>query len=377
MFNFIAPQQYSNVYTFIMCTLSFIMAFYRAPSPNNSKLIVSYKPFSQGFAWFLLISTIFFIGWRPVSGWFGDMTLYSHIYENFYGDWTYDNERGEYLFYWFGEMCKQSGLSVNNYFLIIATVYFGLMAATCWRLMRRDLLLALIFCFVSFSCFAYGTNGVRNGMACSIAMFALTFMTSSIIERIIAVILMFAAYEIHKTTALPSICAIIAFYLIKDPKYAIGFWVASIFISFLAGSFITDFFVSLGFDDRLEQYSNTIENNEIQLTLDPISGFRMDFLIYSAAPIIMAWYVTVKRNFKDHMYNIFVITYILSNAFWVIVIRSSFSNRFAYLSWFLYPIVIAYPLLRMNIWEDQDRKTAMILLAYSGFTFFMNFVYYA
>ena len=58
------------------------------------------------------------------------------------------------------------------------------------------------------------------------------------------------------------------------------------------------------------------------------------------------------------------------------VIRSSFSNRFAYLSWFIYPVVMAYPLLRMNIWKDQDRKTALILFFYSGFTFFMFFVYY-
>ena len=94
-------------------------------------------------------------------------------------------------------------------------------------------------------------------------------------------------------------------------------------------------------------------------------------------PIIMAWFVTMKRNFQDKTYHIIATTYILANAFWVMVIRSEQSNRFAYLSWFLYPLVIAYPLLRMNIWEDQDRKTAMILLAYSGFTFFMNFVYYA
>jgi hypothetical protein len=58
------------------------------------------------------------------------------------------------------------------------------------------------------------------------------------------------------------------------------------------------------------------------------------------------------------------------------VVRAAFSNRFAYLSWFLYPIVFTYPLFRMNIWKDQDRKTALILFAYSGFTFFMFFVYY-
>ena len=53
------------------------------------------------------------------------------------------------------------------------------------------------------------------------------------------------------------------------------------------------------------------------------------------------------------------------------VIRSSYSNRFAYLSWFIYPIVIAYPLINLPVWEDQDRKTGLILLAYVSFTVFM------
>ena len=57
--------------------------------------------------------------------------------------------------------------------------------------------------------------------------------------------------------------------------------------------------------------------------------------------------------------------------FWIIVINASFSNRFAYLSWFLYPIVLSYPLLRMSIWKNQGRKTAYILIAHSLFTYLM------
>ena len=58
------------------------------------------------------------------------------------------------------------------------------------------------------------------------------------------------------------------------------------------------------------------------------------------------------------------------------VIRSAFSNRFAYLSWFLYPLVIAYPLVNMPLREDQDRLTGLILLAYGGFSAFMWFIFW-
>lgn len=100
-------------------------------------------------------------------------------------------------------------------------------------------------------------------------------------------------------------------------------------------------------------------------------GFRWDFLLYSAAPILLVWYLTIKHDFKDKMFNLIANTYILSNAFWIMVIRAAFSNRFASLSWFLYPLVLAYPLLRFKIWEDQDRKFGLILLAYASFTFLM------
>ncbi len=100
-------------------------------------------------------------------------------------------------------------------------------------------------------------------------------------------------------------------------------------------------------------------------------GFRWDFLLYSTVPIVMGWYICVKRKIQDNWYNVICTVYCLCNAFWIMVIRSAFSNRFAYLSWFIYPIVIAYPLINLPVWEDQDRKTGIILLAYAGFTFFM------
>ena len=72
-----------------------------------------------------------------------------------------------------------------------------------------------------------------------------------------------------------------------------------------------------------------------------------------------------------HSMRVFYIlstTYMLANSFWVMVNRAAFSNRFAYLSWFLYPVVIAYAVIRLHIWEDQDKKAGLILAAHAGFT---------
>ena len=132
---------------------------------------------------------------------------------------------------------------------------------------------------------------------------------------------------------------------------------------------MSNFFAGLGFDDRMTQYITLDEMDQFSQV-----GFRWDFLIYSAAPIVMGWYICIYKQVSDNWYNVLVTVYCLCNAFWVMVIRSAFSNRFAYLSWFLYPIVIAYPLVNRKIREDQDGFTGWILLAYAMFSVFMWFV---
>ena len=102
------------------------------------------------------------------------------------------------------------------------------------------------------------------------------------------------------------------------------------------------------------------------------TGFRWDFLLYSMMPIVLGYYVVIKRGIQDRTYTILLNTYTLANAFWVMVIRANYSNRFAYLSWFMYPIVLAYPLLRLDVWGDmQGKRLKQIMLAHIGFTWFM------
>ena len=369
---------YGRVYVIMLTLLALIIALKYSFSSSN-KNIVTYNNQTTIFAYIFAVLLIIYIGFRPKHAAFVDMNYYAYVYNNIYdGLSSHSNDsRGEWLFYEFGMLCKRLGFSDVGYFLSIATIYFGFMFTACWRLMRSNLFVAFLFCVVSFSCFTYAVNGMRNGMACSFALVAIALIGGNRWEKIISLFLMFCAINIHRSTALPCFCAISALLFVKDTKWAIYFWIASIFISLIAGNIVTEFFVNLGFDDRMENYANLDEEGNIMESANDKSGFRVDFILYSIMPIIMAWYVTTKRNFKDLTYHVIATTYILANAFWVMIIRSEQSNRFAYLSWFLYPIVIAYPLLRMRVWDDQDRKTALILILYAGFTFFMNFVYYA
>ena len=151
-------------------------------------------------------------------------------------------------------------------------------------------------------------------------------------------------------------------YLIKKPKHSILIWLFAIAVSLFLGGYASNLFASLGFDDRLSSYVNGNQDAEFMRDTFSHAGFRWDFLIFSAVPIIWGWWIITKKGFNDNAYNIIFNTYVLANSFWVLVIRAAFSNRFAALSWFLYFLVLIYPLLKHNIYPKQGVTLAIMLI---------------
>ena len=368
---FIPAYYYTTVYYTTLLVITWFTVLYYVGAASQRILHAEGSPV-QTAAFIITLIIFFFLGLRQASFEFGDAVNYALMYTKGSQDYTAVSLEEEWLWASISGFCRSLGLNVNEYFLFIEFFYIGGMFVCSLILMRKNLWIAMLFFFTAFQTFTFGTNGIRNGMACSIELVAIALVIEQGPRRTVGFILMFLALGIHRSTMLPTAAAISTIYLVKDTKWALRFWIASIFISLVAGSEITQLFVSLGFDDRMDQYSNEA-TEEMYFSH---AGFRWDFWLYSLFPVIMIWYVTQYRKFKDLSYTIIANVYLLCNAFWIIVIRAQFSNRFAYLSWFIYPLVMAYPLLRMNLWEDQDRKTSLILFAYSGFLFFMFFIYY-
>ena len=104
------------------------------------------------------------------------------------------------------------------------------------------------------------------------------------------------------------------------------------------------------------------------------ASFRWDFLLYSATGVYAGWYYIIKKNFDDTFYIRLFNIYLIANAFWVLVIRANFSNRFAYLSWFMLGVIIIYPLLKQNFLSNQHRVIGGVLIIYFAFTYLMNVI---
>ena len=314
----------------------------------------------------LLVFSVIYIGFRPISEYyFVDMATYAQTFEQFKSGMPI-NPEGDVGFEIFIKICTQI-MSVEHFFLLCAIIYIFPIYNASKKWFPNYYLFPFLLFIGSFSFWAYGTNGIRNGMATSIFLGGLVYLHKNHFKMILILAL---SVMFHKSMMLPAFALILSFFL-KDTKKYFIFWVFSILISLTIGSLVIQLFSSLGFGgDRLSGYMTKADSSKFSST-----GFRFDFLIYSAAPLALAYFYVIKRGFNDKIYNHILHVYIICNACWVMIIRANFSNRFAYLSWFLMAIVVAYPLFKSLFWRNQFKKIGIIMLIYYGFTYFMFYYY--
>lgn len=372
---------------FLLCVMMFIVY---SGSTTSERLLQKRERITSAA---LVIALIFFIGLRPVSSVFGDTVNYAHTYNLQMTDASGGinvkeiNASTEWVYSLYEDFCHMFGLSVNTYLFWIEVGYLGFMYWAFRKSLWENTWFAMLFALSAFSVFTYGVNGLRNGLACSMATLAIVYAAKDknyIIATIIAVI----ALGIHRSTILPFSALILSFTVVRSPRMALWLWLASIPLSLTVGESITQYLSGFDFDQRVHDY---LSGENLQYGTFAYVGFRWDFLIYSAMPVLLIWYVQNKisecpDSIDDdspqgtgviadaqsmRVWNVISIVYLLTNAFWIVVCRAAFSNRFAYLSWFIYPLVVAYAVIRLHLWQDQDRKAGLILLLHSGFTFAM------
>jgi hypothetical protein len=361
MFKFIPLEYYTAVYYTILLVI--VVGFFirtQVYSDNKTAII----PVNKTNAFTLFAFIVLYMGLRPISGYyFGDMGTYAHYFELLSSGDIVDLSEQDTLFNLYTKLCS-SIMSVHAWFLLTAFIYVGCLFFACKRIFPNYVFIAFLMCVTAFSFWSYGVNGIRNGMATSLVILAVLFLR----QKWKAIILCILAIGFHKSVMLP-VCALAIAYFYKNTRIYVYVWLFSIVLSVLLGGFFENFFSSLGLleDERFSRYLTSTEHSDSFSS----TGFRWDFLLYSMVPIIMGIHVVLVRKQKDQLYLLLLNTYIIANAFWVLVIRASFSNRFAYLSWFLYPLVLIYPTLKFNLWKKQYAKIGIVVFLHFLFTYVM------
>jgi hypothetical protein len=361
MFDWIPLESYTFIYYYVMLVVV-VITFQKLRVLGLDS--IESMEYGRNMGMFALFFVVLYIGLRPISWYFVDMSTYASFFQS-YQEGNSILLSKDLLFEYFMQACAQI-MDVNSFFLVCAFLYITPLYMVCKKWFSDNWFLAFLLLIVSFSFWSYGTNGIRNGMATSFFLLGISRE-----KRFYQIIWLVMAVNFHSSMLLPSFGFILVqFY--NNPKTYLAFWLLCIPLSLALGGFWESLIASLGFQDERISFltDGNINDDEFAYT-----GFRWDFLLYSATGVFAGWYYIVKKDFSDPIYFKLFNIYLLANGFWVLVIRANFSNRFAYLSWFMLALIIVYPLLKKEILEeDQNRKLSWILLAYFGFTFFMNVI---
>lgn len=361
MIDFIPIKYYTPLYYHVLFALVLLTVLHSQLLDIDEKKNKNFIAFSGGF---LLVFVLFYMGLRPIHGVFVDMTTYAKLFERIADghNVTLNEDIGFDLFMRFSAKI----MTVQTFFFVCAIIYVIPLWYLSKKWFNRYWFYAFLMLVGSFSFWAYGTNGIRNGMATTLFLFALAFDE----RKKVMIMLLLLACSIHKSLVLPVLIFGLTF-LNNDPKKYFMFWFMAIPLSLSLGSFWESLFAGLGFgDDRMSYLTEGNVNDDTFSS----TGFRWDFVLYSAAGVFAGYYYIIKKGFKDIMYHRLLNTYLVVNAFWILIIRANFSNRFAYLSWFMMGLVIIYPLLKQKIISMQHKRMVIILFVYFMFTYFMSIV---
>ena len=363
---FIPPYLFAYIYYYTIMVFV-ILTVYQCHTQQILQPDVA--AMNASFGIYLAVAVILFMGLRPLSIVFGDSSIYArgflglqdsgYTYSPTFGrEWLYEN-----LFHFCAAYAD-----IHVFFLICSAIYTGGLAIATHQIFGIHFYVPFLIFLSMFTFWTYGVNGIRNGVASSLFILAL----ANINRPGLAMLLAYCSTGFHKSMWLIVVAAVVAWY-IKNVYLYIAGWFLSIIISAAAGMTLQNFISTLGImqeDERFNGYltGSNIQDSAIQTKME----FRWDFILFSGIGIAFGWYFLVKRKYQDEYYKWLFNMYCLANAFWIIVIRAAYSNRIAQISWFILPLVMAYPTSKKRFWTDHEKYMGYALILMYGFNFYYN-----
>lgn len=252
------------------------------------------------------------------------------------------------------------GLAPRIGFFVYAIIVYGFALLAMRKLFPRDTLLAMILYCGTFTVFGLATNGIKNGMALSLFLCALAYKENFILWLTFLVI----SIGFHHSMQI-SIAAFILCCFYKNTKHYYVLWIIGALIATAHISYFQNFFAGYT-DESGKRY--LITNADSFLT-----GFRPDFMAYSAAPLAIGWWIIHSLQLQlPQKYKFSLNVYLVTNTIWLLCMYSSFTNRIATLSWNLFPILLLSPFLTMKVHIWQFRYLTWVVYGQLGFTLLMT-----
>lgn len=360
----IPAELYEYIYIIVIAFLSFpVLKQYRRM--DDSDYGINHAHFRNQEIW-LVVILILFIGLRPVDKVFVDTLYYHDVIENraiqFNGfDFDVENLLFDNVMYYFSYM----HLDYQIFFIIISLIYFGGYYLVSKKLFPCDTYFAFLVFLSAFSTFSYSVNGIKAGAASSIFMLGLAYKE----KRLLSILLVLLSWGIHHSMSFPIAVYIVVFFFNK-PKYFFYFWILCLFMAIFHITTFQELFSNYADEKGAEYLMSSGEDWKGK------GGLRLDLIIYSSMPVLLGWYATQKLKIKNEKYNFLLCYYLLSNAIWMLCMYVNYNNRIAYLSWFVYPFILIYPVLECEWKQSRYKDVAKYAKYHLLFTLFMVLIYY-
>lgn len=365
---FISPDHFGRIY-YVTVMVFMILTVYQCHTQQVLRKDVAVL--NASFGVYLAVFMILLMGLRPIDWHFGDTINYAkgfyslqdsgYVYQPFFGrEWLWEN-----LF----RFCA-SYADIHVFFLICSTIYIGGLTLALKQIFGIHYYVPFMVFVCMFTFWTYGVNGVRNGVAASVFILAL----ANINRPVVAILLAFCSTGFHKSMWLVVMAGVVAWYIKNSYLYLVG-WFLSIILSLSMGMTLQNMISQIGLfqdDSRFQGYLTG--SNQAYSLVRTTMTFRWDFVAFSALGIAFGWYFIMKRKFKDEYYNWIFNIYCFANAFWIIVIRASYSNRIAQISWFILPLVMAYPTSKKRFWTDHEKYMGYAVIIMYAFNFYYNII---
>lgn len=320
------------------------------------------------------------IGLRPMEGGMG--WIWGDSY-NYYGGYLMQEGIASEWKFSFNEpiwgllfnFVTANSLGINTLFLICDLLYFGCTYLACRKWFPHDTTVAFLVFLGAFSTYSYSYNGVRAGVAGAIFLLGLAYYD----RKGLSIALILISWGFHHSMQMP-VAAYVLTLLYKEPKWYFYGWAFCALMAVAHVSLFQNLF--MGFSDESGAgYLQGISEGEGDSTA---GGFRIDFLLYSAMPVLLGYKIVMKERLSvSPQYLALLQMYLCTNGIWMLCMYAEFTNRIAYLSWFMYPFVLIYPFLKEDLRgvlmlksSNQYVQFAKVASYHLYFTLFMELVVY-
>ncbi|MDM1335777.1 EpsG family protein [Acinetobacter pseudolwoffii] len=347
-------ELYKSFYV-LLTTLSLIFVWFFCLF-NKNFLNKNFLFISNYIGWFVFLILFLLISFRPVHYLFGDMVAYDIHFENYKG---LDTIKGGDLLFEILLFSFSKNFNSSSFFFFCTVIYFFTLYISYKKFFKDFWAIAFLLSCSVITFYGFAVNGIRNGIAAHIFLIALSY------NKRFSWIILIISIGLHSSMILPTI-GYVLYKISKNLSMFLVFWFLCLIVSLFYSGF-GDLIQFFGFsNDRLNDYLNAGDTYSDQFSKE---GYRYDFILYGFLPILVSSYYIFRRKFVDENYNTIVAVYLFSNSIFLLLNEVAFSNRFAYLSWFLIGIIIFYPIYHLR--ESRDKNIFLVSL---GFLLSINFI---